>query len=208
MKRLKKIGLKVIVRAEKRSSLPESLRSLAVENPFVFNPVVIIDRQITWFGEPVSEAVFKVEGRVLPVEYRPVIRFEGKHTASALLGFLEMNNTMDQSKEAEKDGRGNPVRDNFESYVLMHTKCPSCGKPMILKKSRKGNFFLGCTGYPACGETKFVDVGLVEEYLNRNGGTGQHCVKCNYSLEAKLGYRGVYVQCCGAGQHKFSLDEI
>lgn len=208
LKRLKKLGLKVIVRAEKRSRLPQSLKSMAVENPFVVNPVVIIDKKTVWFGEPLSEACFMVEGQKLPVSFRPVIRFEGKHTAAALYSFLEMDQTTDRSRAAEKDRAGKPVNDNFESFVLMNTRCPSCGKPMMLKKSRKGKYFLSCTGYPVCSETKFVEVDLVEGYLNRNGGTGQHCGRCGYSLEAKLGYQGIYVQCCGAEHHKYSLDEI
>ena len=34
------------------------------------------------------------------------------------------------------------------------------------------------------------------------------CVQCGYSLEAKAGKYGVYVQCCGAQRHKYKLDEI
>jgi DNA topoisomerase-1 len=32
-------------------------------------------------------------------------------------------------------------------------KCPVCGKPMIIRKSRKGKRFVGCTGYPNCKNT-------------------------------------------------------
>ena len=32
-------------------------------------------------------------------------------------------------------------------------KCPVCGKPMIIRKSRKGKRFVGCTGYPDCKNT-------------------------------------------------------
>ena len=29
-------------------------------------------------------------------------------------------------------------------------KCPNCGKPMVLRTSKKGTQFLGCSGYPDC----------------------------------------------------------
>ena len=201
-------GITVFVRAENKQSLPVVLKPLAIENPFLANPVVLIDKKIVWFGMPASDAKFKSEGSVLQTNYRPIIRFVGKYTASSLYGFMEMSKTVDQSNSITFDDEGKAVTENFASYVLANKKCPSCGKPMKLQKSKKGKFFLGCTGYPACQETSLVDVDLVERYFYRNGGTGQHCARCNCSLEAKLGPYGLYIQCCGSMHHKYKLDEI
>lgn len=201
-------GVTVFVRAENKQSLPVVLKPLAIENPFLANPVVLIDKKIVWFGMPASDAKFKSEGSVLQTNYRPIIRFVGKYTASSLYGFMEMSKTVDQSNSITFDDEGKAVTENFASYVLANKKCPSCGKPMKLQKSKKGKFFLGCTGYPACQETSLVDVDLVERYFYRNGGTGQHCARCNCSLEAKLGPYGLYIQCCGSMHHKYKLDEI
>lgn len=74
--------------------------------------------------------------------------------------------------------------DTFSAYVKTHKKCPICGKQMQLKKSKKGKFFLACMGYPKCKTTAFVEADFVEEYFNRNGGTGQKCLRCKYSLKA------------------------
>ena len=184
------------------------LKPFAIENPFVANPVVLIDKKIVWFGMPSSDAKFKSEGSILQTRYRPVIRFEGAHTAASLYGFMEMSKTVDQSKTVSTDDNGKAITDTFASYVLANKKCPSCGKPMKMQKSRKGKFFLACTSYPACHETALVDVELVEQYFYRNGGTGQHCTRCNRSLEAKLGPYGLYIQCCGYPPHRYKLDEI
>ena len=121
---------------------------------------------------------------------------------------MEMSKTVDQSKSITVDNEGKAVTGNFANYILSKKKCPSCGKPMKLQKSKKGKFFLGCTGYPACQETSLVDVDLVEQYFYRNGATGQHCNRCGYSLEARLGPYGLYIQCCGSMRHKYKLDEI
>lgn len=201
-------GTKVYLRAENKQMLPAVLRPFAIENQFVANPVVLIDKKIVWFGMPSSDAKFKSESIIIQTRYRPVIRFEGKHTVASLYGFMEMSKTVDQNKTVSIDEEGKVITDTFASYVLANKKCPSCGKPMKLKKSSKGKFYLGCTGYPACHKTALVDVDLVERYFYRHGGTGQHCIRCNCSLEAKLGPYGLYIQCCGLQRHKYKLDEI
>lgn len=79
---------------------------------------------------------------------------------------------------------------------------------MKMQKSKKGKFFLACTGYPACHETALIDVDLVERYFYRHGSICQRCTRCNCSLEAKLGQYGLYIQCCGSQRHQYKLDEI
>jgi hypothetical protein len=47
--------------------------------------------------------------------------------------------------------------------------CEDCGKPMIIRKGRRGPF-LGCSGYPKCKNTAEVPARLIEELgLNTNG---------------------------------------
>ena len=119
-----------------------------------------------------------------------------------------MNKTVDQATTFQIDSNGKAIIDNFAGYVLTHTICPSCGKPMKLHKSKSGSFFLGCTGYPDCKTTSKIEVDFVDDYLYRNGNTGQHCPRCHLSLEVKKGWYGVYVQCYGIEHHIFKLDEI
>lgn len=204
----KKNGIKVYLRAENKQNLPAIIRASAIENTFISDPVVLIDKKIVWFGMPNSDAKFKSEGTIIPTRYRPVIRFVGSHTAKSLYGFMEMSQTVDQSKTIFKDDEGKVITETFASYVLAHKECPTCGKPMNMKKSRKGKFFLACTGYPNCKEIAVIDVDLVERYFARHGGTGQLCPRCERSLEAKLGVYGLYIQCCGIQNHKYKLDEI
>jgi len=52
-------------------------------------------------------------------------------------------------------------------------KCPKCGKDMIIRYSKKGKRFVGCTGFPNCKNTYS---------LPQSGGiysSGKHCDKCN-----------------------------
>lgn len=52
-----------------------------------------------------------------------------------------MSQVMDQAKTVEKDAQGNLITDKLSDYVLAHKKCPVCGKPMQLKKSRNQKYF-------------------------------------------------------------------
>ena len=116
----------------------------------------------------------------------PAFRFERTHlqqgtrTAKSLYGFLEMSRTTDQCTTIDADANEETNADTFASYVRASKKCP----------------------------TLPVDIDMIEEYFYRNSKKGQHCVQCGYSLEAKAGKYGVYVQCCGAQRHKYKLDEI
>lgn len=202
-------GVKVFVRAESKKNLHPTLKYFAVENHYLTDPVTLIDKTVTWFGMPESAACFKIEGRTSAINNRPCIRFWGTHTAKILYGLLEMSQVMDQAKTVEKDAQGNLITDKLSDYVLAHKKCPVCGKPMQLKKSRNQKFFLSCSGYPSCKHTEFVETEFVEEYFYHKGNkNGMLCPRCGCSLEAKISRYGIYVQCCGGKRHKYGLDEI
>ena len=202
-------GVKVFVRAETKKNLHPTLKYFAVENHYLTDPVALIDKTVTWFGMPESAACFKIEGRTSAINNRPCIRFWGTHTAKILYGLLEMSQVMDQTKTVEKDEQGNLITDKLSDYVLAHKKCPVCGKPMQLKKSRNQKYFLSCSGYPSCKHTEFVETEFVEEYFYHKGNkNGMLCPRCGCSLEARISRYGIYVQCCGGKRHKYGLDEI
>ena len=202
-------GVKVFVRSESKKNLHPTLKYFAVENHYLTDPIALIDKTVTWFGMPESAACFKIEGRTSAINNRPCIRFWGTHTAKILYGLLEMSQVMDQAKTVEKDAQGNLITDKLSDYVLAHKKCPVCGKPMQLKKSRNQKYFLSCSGYPSCKHTEFVETEFVEEYFYHKGNkNGMLCPRCGCSLEAKISRYGIYVQCCGGKRHKYGLDEI
>ena len=71
--------------------------------------------------------------------------------------------------------------------------CPNCGKKMVVRTSRFGSQFLGCSGYPEC-KTMMP--------LNKDGTTttveeksDEKCEKCNSEMIVKVGPYGKYLQC-------------
>lgn len=203
----KRKGIEVSIRAELKDKLPEKLKPFAIEHNFVENPVTIIDRKIVWFGMPHSDANFISEGRTLKTKFRPIYRFEGKNTATALIGFLNMKRMIDQGKIINPEA--SETLDSFAKYVLAKKRCAKCGKPMKLCKGKTGKFFVGCSDYPACKYIERVDTSMVDDYLMGCGENGLRCPQDGLSLEAAKGPYGVYVRCCAAfHKHIFKLDQI
>ncbi len=71
--------------------------------------------------------------------------------------------------------------------------CPKCGKKMIVRTSRFGTQFLGCSGYPECKTmmplTKDGKAAPVDEK------TDEKCEKCGSEMIVKVGPYGKYLQC-------------
>ena len=204
----KKQGVKVYIRTENKSTLPMELKRLAIENKYVYNPLTIIDKSVVWYGAPESESYFVSEGIALNTPYHPIIRFEGKYVASAIYGYIDMDNILDMDNSVAEDSDGDEEINTFAAYVRANTKCPECGNYLELKRGKSGKFFLACKGYPSCDYKEFVTVDLIEKYFSTYGPLGKRCDICNCSLEAKLGKYGVYIQCCGMDRHKYKMDEI
>ena len=60
--------------------------------------------------------------------------------------------------------------DSTVNQLKYLTDCPDCGKKLVIRRSRKGNQFVGCTGYPKCTHTKPLPQGKIEKI-----GDCQHC---------------------------------
>lgn len=77
---------------------------------------------------------------------------------------------------------------NVESDVV----CPNCGKVMLVKNSRFGTQFLGCSGYPEC-KTMMPMNGEAQAMEPEK--SDEKCEKCQSDMVIKLGPYGKYLQC-------------
>jgi DNA topoisomerase I len=79
-------------------------------------------------------------------------------------------------------------------------KCEKCGKPMVIRLGRNGQF-LACTGYPECDGTRDLPPELAAKY----GSAGppapevpeQTCEKCGKPMTLKRGRFGYFMACTG-----------
>jgi len=76
-------------------------------------------------------------------------------------------------------------------------KCPNCGKPMMLRTSKMGEF-LGCSGYPKCKTILNVD-GTAREEPEKAAPvvSDQKCPKCGKPLYEREGRFGKFLGCSG-----------
>ena len=78
-------------------------------------------------------------------------------------------------------------------------KCPNCGKVMLVKTSRFGTQFLGCSGYPECKTiislNNSVELDDVEGEGKEQQTVDEKCEKCGSEIVMKVGPYGKYLEC-------------
>lgn len=80
-------------------------------------------------------------------------------------------------------------------------KCPNCGKPMVLRTSKTGSQFLGCSGYPDCKTTMSLNaIQEMETPDDENSEKPQEiceekCEVCGADMKFKTGPYGKYMEC-------------
>ena len=94
----------------------------------------------------------------------------------------------------------NSVMKNGEKVVIESDKlCPNCGKKMLVRTSRFGNQFLGCSGYPEC--KTIISINHANELDSENDNAEntqtveEKCEKCGGSMSLKTGPYGKYIEC-------------
>ena len=77
-------------------------------------------------------------------------------------------------------------------------KCPNCGRVMLVKTSRFGTQFLGCSGYPECKTiislNNIVELDSVDGE-NKEATVEEKCEKCGGEMVLKVGPYGKYLEC-------------
>ncbi len=89
------------------------------------------------------------DGTVISKNTMLNVREESVDKAYALYSALERKINGETDKPKEKTQNGN---------ILRTPMCPKCNEPMILRTSKKGEKFWGCSTFPSCsGTMKYQD---------------------------------------------------
>ncbi|MBV9500237.1 MAG: type I DNA topoisomerase, partial [Acidobacteriaceae bacterium] len=115
---------------------------------------------------------------------KPMVIKWGKHGSFiACTGYPECTNTRELTVDLPDVDSADLTEQDEGEY------CENCGRPMVLKKGRFGQFY-ACSGYPDCKTTKQIggeqrkDVPLEEK-----------CPQCGNNLVQKYGRYGEFVAC-------------
>lgn len=82
--------------------------------------------------------------------------------------------------------------------------CENCGKPMVLKRGRFGQF-LACTGYPDCKTTRKIQKG--GKFAAPDLVLEEHCPQCGSNLVLKQGRYGPFTACSNYPKCKYVKQE-
>ena len=88
--------------------------------------------------------------------------------------------------------------------IETNVKCPNCGRPMLVRTSRKGTQYLGCSGYPECKTAMSLNAMTEGEEAQNEAQEvcTEKCEKCGADMIFKVGPYGKYMECtnpeCGA----------
>lgn len=104
----------------------------------------------------------------------------------ACSGYPECRNT----KEIAKNGTTEEP-ENGKAEVI---ECDKCGKPMILKRGRYGEF-MACSGYPECRNTKKIVKSAQESVVKQDIPLDEKCPVCGKNLALKHGRFGEFTAC-------------
>jgi DNA topoisomerase I len=124
---------------------------------------------------------------------KPMVIKWGKHGSFiACTGYPECTNTRELTVDLPDVDKADLTEQGAEEY------CENCGRPMVLKKGRFGQFY-ACSGYPDCkttkrigGEQKQADVPIDEK-----------CPQCGSQLLLKQGRFGEFTACSNYPSCKF-----
>jgi DNA topoisomerase I len=119
---------------------------------------------------------------------------EGKLTWTKALG--------DFYKKFKKDLRlaEREMQDLKGEGIPTDVKCEKCGKPMVIRLGRNGQF-MACTGYPECDGTSDLPPELAAKYGSAAPPAPevpeQTCEKCGKPMTLKRGRFGYFMACTG-----------
>ncbi len=104
------------------------------------------------------------------------------------------------SKDLEEAGRS--MRDVKRTEIATDQVCDRCGKPMVIKWGKHG-YFLACTGYPECTNTR--ETTLVADEIGDGENpvevgeqdAEEYCENCGRPMVLKKGRFGTFYACSG-----------
>jgi len=104
----------------------------------------------------------------------------------ACSGYPECRNTREIPKNGSVSEPAQPIPEDIP--------CEKCGKPMVLKRGRFGEF-MACSGYPECRNTKKIVKSAQDLTIKQDVPLEEKCPICGRNLAIKHGRYGEYIAC-------------
>ncbi|HZI94227.1 MAG TPA: type I DNA topoisomerase [Patescibacteria group bacterium] len=131
----------------------------------------------------------------------------------ACTGYPECRNTAelkDTGAAGEKGETGEDGESPAPSPTAMHQEtCEKCGKEMVVRRGRFGQF-LACTGYPACKNTRRIQINAAGEVTSKKDRLLEElCPQCGKQMAVKHGRFGEFTACSNYPECRYiKLKEV
>ncbi len=130
-----------------------------------------------------------------------VVRLGRNGRFLACTGYPECDGTRDLPLHLAKENGGGPPPPEVPEQ-----NCEKCGKPMAVKRGRFG-YFLACTGYPECRNTKKIVMKEGEAKAVGDTRLEEKCPECGNHLVIKHGRFGEFIACSNYPRCKYVKRE-
>jgi DNA topoisomerase I len=164
---------------------------------------------LTEFWKPFSDDLRKAEtnmptqkgqeiGEACPKCGRPLVKMYSKITGREFIGcsgWRDKENPCPYKRTVEGKEIAGPVETSF--------KCPVCGKPVMKKEGRFGEY-LECSAYPEC-KTR-MNIGPDGQPVVTSKPTEYKCDRCGSPMVQKQGPRGPFLGCSAYPKCRFTLN--
>lgn len=132
-----------------------------------------------------------------------VIRMGRNGPFLACTGYPECEGTRDLTPELVKQYG---ITSGPPAPEVPEQTCEKCGRPMTVKRGRFG-YFLACTGYPECRNTKKIIVEGETAKAVQDVQLDEKCPECGNSLVIKHGRYGQFTACSNYPECKYVKRE-
>ncbi|MDR3244288.1 MAG: type I DNA topoisomerase [Elusimicrobiota bacterium] len=200
------------------ASLIKALEEHEIGRPSTYAPIIktILDRLYvrldgkkflpTELGIVVNDVLKKFFGNIINIKFTAGIEDKFDNIAENKIKWQSVIKDFYEPFMQKLEGAEKNLTHQKVKAKATDIKCPNCGKFMVIRQSRMGQF-LGCSGFPECktamplakdGKSAAIDIE-----------TDLKCDKCNSPLLKKAGFRGKsYLMCKNPDcKTKYVLDK-
>ncbi len=154
----------------------------------------------TELGMVTSDLLVKNFSEIFDVAYTARMEEELDEVEEGKLKWTEALDEFYRKFKKELSAAERDMVDLKGEGIPTDVKCEKCGKPMVIRLGRNGQF-LACTGYPDCDGTRDLTPELQAQYGGGGAATPevpeQACEKCGKPMAVKRGRFGFFLACTG-----------
>ncbi len=181
------------------ASLVKELEQKGIGRPSTYSPIIgtIQDRgyvekeakalKPTELGVTVNEQLIKHFPVIMDVDFTAHMEDE---LDKILEGDLKMTEVLKEFWDpfSETLKKADTEMEKIKKEIMTEEKCPKCGKPMMIRSGRFGDF-MACSGYPECKTTKPLPGSKEAEEVK------EKCDKCGSPMVMKRSRFGYFLAC-------------